>query len=56
MIHISTADTKKLLTAKYTCMGKQGVSRLQVCVQSAPVLKAAVLGLCGVSTTSWSIH
>lgn len=37
-------------------MEKQGVSRLQVRVQSAPVLKAAVLGLWGVSTTSWSIH
>lgn len=39
-----------------TCMGKHGVSRLQVCVQSAPVLKAAVLGLWGVCTRSWSIH
>lgn len=39
-----------------TCMGKQGASWLQVCVQSAPDLKAAVLGLWGVCTMSWSIH
>lgn len=37
-------------------MGKQGVSRLQVRVQSTPVLKAAVLELCGVRVRSWSIH
>lgn len=32
------------------------MSREQVWEQSAPVLKAAVLGLWGVSTRSWSIH
>ena len=38
-------NPEKQLTVRCTCMGKQGVSRLQVRVQSAPVLKAAVLGL-----------
>ncbi len=39
-----------------TCIGKHGVSLLQVRVQSAPVLKAAVLELWGVKVRSWSIH
>lgn len=39
-----------------TWMGKHGASWLQVWVQSAPDLKAAVLGLCGVCAMSWSIH
>lgn len=40
----------------HTSIGKHGVSLLQVRVQSAPVLKAAVLGLWGVKVRSWSIH
>lgn len=51
-----TKQSEKQLMVKCTCMGKQGVSWLQVWVQSAPVLKAAVLGLWGVCTMSWSIH
>ncbi len=39
-----------------TCIGKHGVSLLQVRVQSAPLLKAAVLELWGVKVRSWSIH
>lgn len=39
-----------------TWIGKHGVSLLQVRMQSAPLLKEAVLGLWGVRAKSWSIH